>query len=340
MRVLFIGGTKRGYMALSAMLESGIPVCGIINLKQDEHEIERYEAAIESLAVKFGIQHYLTKAMADADYAAIVRDTIRPDIAFVVGCRILLPREIYSFPRLGTLAVHDSLLPDYRGFAPLNWAMINGESRTGVTLFYLDERMDGGDIAGQRAVAIGADETAPQVYERICRETVALCLESYQRLAAGTATRVKQDYGAGSFTCSRTPGDGLIDWVRSTSSIYAQVRALAYPYPGAFTYFQGKKLTVWKAVPVSDRQYVGRIPGRVVGLSRAEGYADVLTGDGILRLLEVQEAGAASAAPASIMKSVRSTLGLGTVELYERLTRLEPQIEGPKSRITGRDSGR
>ena len=328
MNLLFIGGTKRGYLTLKALIEDGAQVSGVISLTQDQHEIERYEESIKLLAQSHRILHYQTKAMKERDYTRLIAEEVKPDIGIVVGCRVLIPKSIYEIPPLGTLGVHDSLLPDYRGFAPLNWSIINGEKQTGVTLFYLDERMDGGDIVGQRAVPISPTETAAEVYERVCAETVHLIRDAYPQLSERRAPRIRQDYSAGSFACSRTPADGIIDWRTSTVAIHNQIRALSYPYPGAFTFYQGEKLTIWKAVPAaSDRSYVGRIPGRVVAISQSDGHADVLTGDAILRVVEVQREGHPNTPAATVIKSVKSTLGLGIADLLERIQTLEQQIQ-------------
>jgi methionyl-tRNA formyltransferase len=326
MNILFIGGTKRGYLTAKALLEQGAHVSGIVSLTQDAHEVERYEQPIERLAQAHNIVHYQTKALKERDYAKLIAEEIKPDVAFVVGCRILIPESIYGIPRLGTLAVHDSLLPNYRGFAPLNWAVLNGEKQTGVTLFYLDDRMDGGDIVGQRAVPILSTETAAEVYEKVCTETVSLVLQACAQLAQGSAPRRPQNYDEGSFTCSRTPDDGLVDWSASTQAIHDRVRALGRPYPGAFTFYHGEKMLLWKAMPSpAGRHYVGRIPGRVVAIS-PDGHVDVLTGDGVLRLLEVQIEGQTAASASSVIKSVKSTLGLSSVELLARIRTLEQQL--------------
>jgi methionyl-tRNA formyltransferase len=329
MRVLFIGGTRRGYLTLEALVASGAEVAGIVSLRQDEHEAERYEQPIQSLAERHAIPHYPTKWMKDRDYVSLLAGEIRPDVAFIVGCRILIPRSIYEIPPLGMLALHDSLLPHYRGFAPLNWAILNGEKQTGVTLFYLSETMDGGDIVSQKAVPIGPSDTAPEVYERVCQATVDLVLEACPLLASGVAPRIRQDYRIGSFTCSRAPIDGEIDWTRSTAAIFNQVRALAWPYPGAFTFYEGRKLMIWRAAPLDPPPcYVGRVPGRVVAVSRESGEIQILTGDGVLRIIEVQSPGEEKTAAANVVRSVRATLGLNTGDLLARVQALEQIIAG------------
>lgn len=327
MKTLFIGGTKRGYLTLKALIDGGANIVGIVSLLQDEHEVERYEEPIQALAEKFNIPHYETKWMKDKNYQEIVSKDIKPDIGIVVGCRILLPKHIYEIPPLGTLAVHDSLLPEYRGFAPLNWSILNGEDRTGVTLYCLNELMDGGDIVAQKSVPIKVEDTAPLVYERTCQATVDIILEVYALLSEGKAPRIPQNYATGSFTCSRAPLDGLIDWGKPTAAIYNQVRALTYPYPGAFTFYEAKRLIIWKAKPVDNPPtYKGRIPGRVINVSKLEGYVEVLTGDSILRILEVQLEEGGKTAAANVIKSVRSTLGLQMSDLLDRIQTLEQEI--------------
>jgi methionyl-tRNA formyltransferase len=326
MRTLFIGGTRRGYLTFKALAEQGAQFAGVISLRQDAHETDRYETPMRSLAESLRVPIHETRALKDRHYGALIAEELRPDIALVVGCRILLPRAIYEIPPLGTLAVHDSLLPEYRGFAPLNWSIINGADHTGVTLFYLSDAADEGDIVAQQRIEFGPDETAPEVYDRVCAATVELVLGAYPLLAAGTAPRRPQS-GAASYTCSRTPVDGIIDWSQSTRTIYNLVRGLAYPYPGAFTYHEGNKLTVWRARPMLDPPtYTGRIPGRVVAISRTDATVDVLTGDGVLRRYEVQLDGGVRSPAADAIHSVRCTLGLRVEHLLERIKTLEETV--------------
>jgi methionyl-tRNA formyltransferase len=328
MRTLFIGSTKRGYQTLAALVERGAEIVGVISLRQDDHEIERYEDPIRRLAVRHGIPHYQSKWMKDRDYPAIIAHDIRPDLIVVVGCRIVLPRDIYEFPPLGTVAVHDSLLPEYRGFAPLNWSVINGEDHTGVSLFYVNDAVDGGDIVAQKRVPIGPADSAPRVYERVCQATVDLLVEQYPVLVSGAAPRRPQREDEGSMACRRTPEDGFIDWNRSTAEISNLIRGLTSPYPGAFTYYEGRRVTIWTAHPVEQPpHYVGRIAGAVAGISRIDGHVDVLTGDGVLRILEVEREGEHRTAAASVISSIRSKLGLDPLDLLKRIQGLEALLE-------------
>lgn len=335
MRVAFIGSTQRGFLTLKGLVEHGAEVVGIISLEQDAHEANRYEAQIASFAQQHSIALYQTKWMKERDYAAVLRDEWRADTAFVVGCRVLIPQSIFSVLPKEMYAVHDSLVPEYRGFAPLNWAILNGETQTGVTLFSMAELMDGGDIVLQESVPIGAHDTAPQVYAGVCDATVNAILKAHDLLKEGTLTRTPQDYSVGSFTASRTPSDGLLDWAWSTERIYNMVRALAYPYAGAFTYYKNQKLMIWRAEPLDDpRRFVGRITGRVLHIDKPTGAVDVLTGDGILRVFEVQWGDGERVPATTLLKSVRERLGVDVPHLLEqvqtlqeRVTRLEQLIE-------------
>jgi methionyl-tRNA formyltransferase len=327
MRTLFIGGTKRGYLTVKALVESGAEIAGILSLKQDEHERERYEHPLRALATKNGIPFRETKWIKKEEIADWIEQDVRPELGIVVGCRVLLPKEIYEMPRRGTVAVHDSLLPLNRGFAPLNWSIINGQDHTGVTLFYINEGMDAGDVVGQKRVEIGPTETAPQVYDRVCQATVDLVLETYPRLAANTARAVTQDESLATFLCSRSPIDGLIDWSSDTVHIYNQIRGLTYPYPGAFTYYAGKKLVVWRAEAIeAPPAFVGRIPGRVIEVNKQYGTIDVLTRDGVLRIFEVDYDGRGTIAAAQVVTSVRVALGLRQSDLLARIEALEAQV--------------
>ena len=326
MRTLFIGGTKRGYQTLQALVDEGHCICGIISLVQDSHESERFEEPMRQLANDHGIPLVETRWMKDRDYTAILREDMKPDIALVVGCRIMIPEYIYTLPPLGTLAVHDSLLPEYRGFAPLNWAIINDEKETGVTLFYLNHLMDGGDIVGQQRITIEPYETAPELYIKVCRSTVELVLECWPQLADGTASRTTQACSAGSIGCSRTPTNGMIDWNRTTREIFNLIRSLSHPYPGAFTFRKGEKIVVRKVLPLENPPlYRGRIPGRVVGINGDEGFVDVLTGDGVMRIFSVEHDGREAAA-AKIITSVKESLGIDMLDLINRITSLEKII--------------
>lgn len=246
LRVVFFGGTRRGLRALESLFIPDVRVVGVVSLAQHEHESDRCEDAMAKLCAAHDVPVYETRRLEDRDYAALLRE-LGPDVGFVVGCRVRIPTDVLAVPPNGMLAAHDSLLPAYRGFAPLNWAILNREDHTGVTLFFLSSGIDEGDIAGQRRVPIGPRDTAPMIYERVCQATVELVSEAIETLKTGPLPRRPQEHCRATYTCSRIPEDGLLEWHRPTEALDAQVRALTRPYPGAFTYYRGRKLFVWSA---------------------------------------------------------------------------------------------
>lgn len=277
-------------------------------LEEDPHEHERHSTEIAALCAAHGVPFKVTKKVSRSEVDAILE--VRPQLIAVMGWRTIIPKEVLAIPPMGAVALHDSLLPRYRGFAPINWAIVNGEAETGVSLFYLDEGVDSGPVIAQERITIGPDETAADIYAKVTDASVALMARHIPDLVRERADARPQDASQATFTCSRTPDDGRIEWSAGTRTVYDLIRALAYPYPGAYTFLDGRRLTIWRARPVDALRYVGRVPGRVVALG-PDGV-DVLTGDGIIRLLEVQLAGQERVAAGQVIRSVRATLGRTT----------------------------
>lgn len=250
---------------------------------------------------------------------------LRPDCVVVSSYnRIIGPALLARCPFLN---VHYAPLPRYRGRANVNWALVNDEGFTAITVHVMVPELDAGAILFQRVIPIGETETVEDLYARLNALQQEHLAETVLRFVSGE-TGAPQSQVEATYGCTRVPADGEIDWTASTRTVHRLVRALAPPFPGAVTYFEGRRLLVWKAEPVvRPPVYRGRIPGRVVGISKSDGYVDVLTGDGVLRLLEVQAEGGSRVAPAEIIRSLRGTLGLRTSQLLERIEALERQIK-------------
>ncbi len=308
-RILFIGGTRRGHELLAALFERGESVVGTYILEEDPHEPVRWSDEISTLCGARGVPANVCRRL-DAALADAALNGYAPDLILSVGWRTMLPDNVVQGAPLGCVGVHDSLLPGYRGFAPTNWAIINGEPESGVTLFHLSDGVDEGDIVGQVRIPITDRMTAPELYERVVDASVSVVLEHLEGLKDGTAPRIPQDHATATYGCARTPDDGEICWAGSTAQADRLVRGLAYPYPGAWTTLDGRRLTVWRAHPLDlGPAYAGRIPGRVV--ARGPQGVDVLTGDGILRVEEVQVEGDETRPAAEVLRSVRARLGSG-----------------------------
>ena len=210
------------------------------------------------------------------------------DLLVAIKWRTMIPRDIVESARGGLVVFHASLLPKYRGFAPVNWPLINGESETGVTMFHAAEEMDAGDIIEQRSRAITDEDDAGSI-DAWLNETVERMLEeNLPRLADGTAPRIPQDHSRATYAIWRDPEDGRIDWTRPTRDVFNLIRGLASPYPGAYSLLEGRRLIIWAAeIEREPRCYVGRNPGKVERIIPGEGVC-VLTGDGTLRIKLVQ----------------------------------------------------
>ncbi|MFA6472711.1 MAG: methionyl-tRNA formyltransferase [Candidatus Latescibacterota bacterium] len=208
------------------------------------------------------------------------------DLFFVVAFRIL-PRAVFSIPPQGTVNLHSSLLPDYRGAAPINRAVINGDTETGVTTFYIDDKVDTGDIILTERIPIGPEETAGELAARMCKTGAELALRTVELIAEGKAPRIPQPMRGGRPAPKLSRQDGLIDWSNDARSIHNQVRGMN-PCPGAYTLWSGGNLKIHRT-RLADENSPGT-PGLVAEASPREGLV-VSCGRGKLRLLEVQPPG-------------------------------------------------
>ncbi len=332
MRIVFIGSTRRGYLTLEALAERAAAgaheLVGVVSLAQFPNETDRFEGQIAALAAAHDVPLVETQWMKDRDYRALILDEWQADLAVLVGVRILLPDEVWTAVPRGCWTVHDSPLPAYRGFAPMNWAILNGEAEAAVTLFVLSEEMDAGDVIARASVPIGPRDDAPTVYRGVCDATVRVIVESLALEAAGGAPRTPQDDTDATYGCARITDDGWLDWRQDTAALDRQIRALAPPWPCASTTWRGRTLLVHRAEPApTPRRWVGRVPGRIVGRDADAGWVDVLTGDGTLRLHTVQRPGKAPRAAASLIKSVRASLGSTPWQQQSRIEALEAEVK-------------
>jgi methionyl-tRNA formyltransferase len=248
----------------------------------------------------------------------------QPDCVVVSSYDRILPRRVLEHSRF--VNVHYAPLPRYRGRANVNWAIINGECETAITVHVMAPGLDAGNVLFQERVPIGPDDTVGELYTRLNEVQRRALGETVERHLSGHEGGA-QDETAASYGCTRIPDDGEIDWASSTGEIYALVRALGSPYPGAYTYLGTRRLRILRASPLPDPpRYVGRIPGRVVGRSRRDGHVDVLTGDGVLRVQEVAQGDGPAEPPAALIESTRQTLGLRTADLLTRIEMLESRL--------------
>jgi len=232
------------------------------------------------------------------DLEGIIRD-YAPQYVLVSGWYWILRPSLLDAVTGGFLGLHPSLLPKYRGSAPLVWAALRGEERTGVSLFYFDDGMDTGDIVAQASFALGPQETIADLLEKAESAAVGLVTRYAGPLLSGTAPRVKQDHGQASYGSPRRPDDGRIRWDRPASEVYNFIRAQTRPYPGAFTHLSpGKVLRIWRA-SIFPYPYYG-VPG-LVGQRQTDGVV-VACGEGAVTVQEWELDGEASVPADSALK--------------------------------------
>jgi methionyl-tRNA formyltransferase len=223
------------------------------------------------------------RVLADPPAAEVEKEVakLRPDLIFSFYYRAMLPMSVLKHARLGAFNMHGSLLPKFRGRAPLNWAIVKGERETGVTLHEMVEKPDAGRIVDMQAVPIGPDDTAVPVFHRMTEATEAVLKRSLPALVKGTVQFKPNDLSSGSYFGRRRPEDGRIDWSKSAQEVHNLVRAVAPPFPGAFCDRFKVNRTQMTALSAG---------GKALGPYQDKGQWFAVCGDGkVLRLLEVQE---------------------------------------------------
>lgn len=248
-----------GYVCLEELLRRGARVVALVTHEDDPNE-NRWFRSVAGLARQHGIPVHKPGSVNNEEWLLRVR-AMRPDIVFSFYYRHLIPETILKLARLGAFNLHGSLLPKFRGRAPINWAVLHGETRTGATLHHMVARPDAGDIVDQEAVDIGPRETAREVFDKVTAAARRVLARQWDNIKAGKAPRLPQDDAQATYFGGRKPEDGRVDWRRSSREVFDLVRAVTHPYPGAFTEADGRKLYIWWALPREDG---GGAPGEVV----------------------------------------------------------------------------
>jgi methionyl-tRNA formyltransferase len=310
-KIAVFGYHNIGHDCLEHLVKSGEDVAVVFTHDDDPGE-EIYFRSVAELARENGILCYSPEDLREPQWVEFLRDTA-PDIIFSFYYRFMIPKEILGIPRFGAMNMHGSLLPKYRGRCPVNWVLINGDTETGVTLHYMVEKPDAGDIVGQKKVEISFEDTALTLMGKLEKAAVLLLEETWPLIKEGKNERTRMDLSRGSYFGGRKPEDGLIDWLKTSTQIYNLIRAVTHPYPGAFTYHNGRKMLIWSAVPDEKAQRAGLLPGSV--LPGGDGFS-VVTGGGLLKVIQAQMEGQNEVSGAELAR----TAGLRSGEVLGRET--------------------
>lgn len=261
MRVVVVGYMTWGHRTLEAILEAGHEVPLVISHPDSDDPYETiFNDSVAELAAKHGIP-VLIRTRADDPEVAQRIGAAQADAMVVANWRSRLAPEVFSLPRLGTLNIHDALLPAYAGFAPLNWALINGEPEVGVTAHMMDAEFDAGDIVLQWATPVAESDTIVDLFDRTLAMFGPVALEGLAQLATGRTDWTPQDRSRATYFHRRSDVDNRIDWAWPARDIANLVRAQVDPYPNAYCFRGGERLRILEARP-TERPY-GGTPGRI-----------------------------------------------------------------------------
>lgn len=268
-----------GYVCLEELIDYGAEIMCLFTHKDNPYEEIWFRRPIE-LAEKYSIPVYTPENLKDDSWSKLIRP-FEPDVIFSFYYRNMIPVNIIEIPKIGAFNMHGSLLPKYRGRVPVNWVLIKGEKKTGVTLHFMVEKPDAGDIIGQKEVEIDFEDTAKTLLLKLALAARELLREVLPLIEKNTFKRIPQT-GESSYFGGRKPEDGIINWEEDAISIYNLIRAVTHPYPGAFTFLDGKKLFIWWAKPIEGE--TNARPGCVI----SKDPLVVSTGKNMLRLITVQ----------------------------------------------------
>lgn len=307
MNFIFIGGTKRGFIVLKKLIQKQYIPSIVFILEQEKHEDLNFSNDLTLLCNSNDINHYTRKKLIEEDYKLI--SNFFWDFAIVCGWRTIIKTTINKNFKIGIFAAHDSLLPKYRGFAPLNWCMINGEKETGVTLFKIEEGdEDSGLIVQQEKIQIFESDYAIDVYEKIIHSTANIILKFIRNFKNDSIKYIKQSDELSTYCCARKPNDGKLDFNQDSKKVLNFIKALAPPYPGSFITYENNKYIITKA-KLGNRNnynYIGRIIGRVIMIN--DKGIEVLCKTGTILIEEIIDYNTKETVMLNkIIKSIRTT---------------------------------
>lgn len=287
MKVVFMGTPEIAAGVLQALIDSKHDVAAVVT--QPDRPSGRGNGIIYSdvkkLAMEHNIRVFQPEKASDPDFVAELTE-IAPDIIVVAAYGQILRSNILELPKYRCINVHASLLPKYRGASPIQWAIINGEEETGITIMYMEKGLDTGDMILARALKIAPDETAGTLHDRLMELAGPTLLEAMDMIEDGTARPVKQDDSLSNYVSVLKKEIGDLDFTKSSTELERLIRGLI-PWPGAYTHVNGKLLKLWRT-EVSDATCKGAVPGTLFTL---DGALYVQTGDKSLRVIELQAEG-------------------------------------------------
>jgi len=294
---------------LEALVQAGHQVIGVVTQPDRPKGRGKQPAPppVKVKALELNLPVYQPEKIKTPEFTGKLRE-MAPEVIVVVAFGQLLTKEILSLPPLGCINVHASLLPKYRGAAPIHWAVINGEKETGITTMYMDEGLDTGDMILKEALPITPEDTVGSVHAKLSGVGARLLVETLDLIAKGQAPRVPQEHSEATYAELLRREHELIHWQRPAEEVVNLIRGMN-PWPGAYTYYQGKILKVWAAAPAGPVPVSGIFqPGQVVQVLPKEGFV-VEAGKGRVLVTEVQLQGSRRMAVRDFLPGNRLAIG-------------------------------
>ena len=286
-RILFMGTPAFALPSLQILHDKQYPIIGVVSQpdRPQGRGVKEVAPPVKVLAQKFGLPVYQPDKVRDSSFLDTFQK-LNPEMVVVVAFGQILPKEMIGYPSMHCLNIHPSLLPKYRGAAPINWPIIRGETKTGVTIMLMDEGMDSGDILMQEKTDIGAAETYGELHDRLAELGARLLIKTIEQMAGGTAKTKQQDASGVTFAPRLKKETGNIDWNNKAFDIVNLIRGLS-PTPAAYTQLDGQVLKIFSAE--ANKNKLSETPG-TVGVVSAAGLP-VAASDGYVILKDVQLAG-------------------------------------------------
>lgn len=288
MKLVFMGTPDFAVPSLKALVEAGYDVVAVFTQpdKPKNRGMKLQPTPVKEYALTQNIPVYQPAKLRDGEAYAVLKD-ISPDLIVVAAYGKILPVDILELPPLGCINVHSSLLPKYRGAAPINWAILNGEDESGVTIMYMAEGLDTGDMILQEKTPITLEDTASTLHDRLADMGAELVVKAVSMLTDGSAVRTPQDDTLSCYAPMLSKELSIMDWSRTARQLHDQVRGLA-PWPSAITQLDGVRCKIWATTLTGETS--GKEPGTIVQADKKA--LKIVCGDGqVLRIDELQPDG-------------------------------------------------
>ena len=249
-------------MALQTLFNEGVNIVLVITHKDNANENIWFDS-VADFCEKKNLNYIFSEDYTNHEIEGLIAK-FSIAVIFSFYYRKILPNSILNKAQYGAVNMHGSYLPRYRGRVPVNWQIINGENEGGVTLHYMIDRPDAGDIISQKNIPISQNDTPVTLLSKIQYEGKKILKNSIHSILDGTCERIKQNDNNASYFGGRTPDDGKIDWHKKSQEIYNLIRGVTYPYPGSFSYLNNKKIIIWKGQIFNKLTNQEKLPGTIV----------------------------------------------------------------------------